>query len=110
MPADSPPAACDLLIRNGIVVTLDEQRRVLDRGAIAVTGNAIAWVGPDTESGTRWRASRVLDANGGIIHPGFIDAHNHIVHNTCRGIFGEGVGHPGEVPFATWKADVTADD
>jgi 5-methylthioadenosine/S-adenosylhomocysteine deaminase len=108
--ADKNPIACDVLIRNGIVVTLDGGRRVLDRGAVAIAGNTILWVGADREASVRYRSPRVIDANGGIVHPGFIDAHNHIVHTTCRGIFGNGIDPPPAVSFADWKADVTSDD
>lgn len=101
---------CDILIRNGIVVTLDHERRLIDRGAIAIAGNAILWVGADADAHARYRAARIIDAGGGIVHPGFIDAHNHVVHNTCRGIFGEGIDPEPDIPFATWKADVTSDD
>ena len=104
------PDTCDLILRNGVVVTVDAQRRVIDRGAIAITGNSILAVGPEAEVLARYHAVRVLDAGGGIVHPGFIDAHNHIVHNTCRGIFGDGIDPPPAVSFADWKADVTAAD
>ena len=52
-----------------------------------------------------------MDANGGIVHPGFIDAHNHIVHTSCRGVFGN-IHDTGSSPinFADWKAGVTDDD
>jgi 5-methylthioadenosine/S-adenosylhomocysteine deaminase len=104
------PKVCDLILRNGVLVTLDAQRRVIDRGAIAMAGNSILAVGPEAEVLARYHAGRVLDANGGIVHPGFIDAHNHIVHNTCRGIFGDGVDPPPAISFADWKADVTSVD
>lgn len=110
MTLDAHPATCDVVIRNGIVVTLDAQRRVLDRGAIVIAGNSILHVGPDAEVARRYHPARTIDAGGGIVHPGFIDAHNHIVHNTCRGIFGEGIDPEPDIPFATWKADVTSED
>jgi len=110
MAADSAVTECDLIIRNGTVLTLDVARQIFDPGALAVAGSTILWVGPGNEVEGRYRTGRTIDAHGGIVHPGFIDAHNHIVHNTCRGIFGEGVGHPADIPFATWKADVTSDD
>ena len=41
------------------------------------------------------------------MHPGFIDPHVHVVHGTCRGIFGDALGEsPRTVNFADWKADV----
>src|SRR5262249_23212798 len=57
-----------------------------------------------------WRATTVLDARGAVVHPGFIDAHNHIVHTTCRGILDEPRPADQTVNFADWKADVTSDD
>jgi hypothetical protein len=66
------PDVCDLILRNGAVVTLDAQRRVIDRGAIAIAGNSILAVGPETDVLAQYRAGRVLDAGGGIVHPGFI--------------------------------------
>jgi 5-methylthioadenosine/S-adenosylhomocysteine deaminase len=110
MVADPKSIVCDVLIRNGVVLTLDHGRRIFDRGAVAIRGNAIVWVGCDRDVDDHYRAARVIDAGGGIVHPGFIDAHNHIVHSTCRGIFGEGIDPEPDIPFATWKADVTSDD
>jgi hypothetical protein len=47
--------------------------------AVAVRGEKIAWVGPDSETqphiGPR---TRVVDAGGRLLLPGFIDSHNHI--------------------------------
>lgn len=110
MVADPKLIVCDVLIRNGVVLTLDHGRRTFDRGAVAIRGNAIVWVGCDRDVDDHYRAARVIDAGGGIVHPGFIDAHNHIVHSTCRGIFGEGIDPEPDIPFAAWKADVTSDD
>ena len=101
---------CDVLIRNGYVVTLDAARRIIDPGAVAIRGNSIVAVGPEAEVLALHRADRVLDADGGIVHPGLIDAHNHIVHGTARGIFGGTSGASTTISFADWKADVTPDD
>ena len=42
----SSPQACDLLIRNGYVITLDGRRRIFRTGAVAVEGRQITAVGP----------------------------------------------------------------
>lgn len=103
-------SSCDTIITNGVVITVDGQRRVFERGAIAVTGRRIVAVGTADEIARAWRGRRTLDARGGTVHPGFIDAHNHIVHTTCRGILDLPQLHPPKVPFADWKADVTSED
>jgi len=98
---------CDLLISNGTIITMDAGRRVLAKGAVAVTGRRISAVGPERSILPKYRARRTIDAGGGVVHPGFIDPHVHIVHGTCRGIFGDALGEaPRKVNFADWKADV----
>jgi len=98
---------CDLLITNGTVITMDAGRRVLAKGAVAVTGRRISAVGPERSILAKYRARRMIDAGGGVVHPGFIDPHVHVVHGTCRGIFGDALGEsPRAVNFADWKADV----
>jgi cytosine/adenosine deaminase-related metal-dependent hydrolase len=98
----------DILITNGCVVTVDAQRRIFENGAVAIADRRIAAVGPTDQVASIWRAKCLLDVGGATIHPGFIDAHNHIVHTTCRGIFDQ--TSAANVSFADWKADVTPDD
>jgi cytosine/adenosine deaminase-related metal-dependent hydrolase len=103
--------ACDLLITNGTVVTMDGERRVLATGAIAVAGRRIVAVGPERTVLEAYRARRRIDAGGGVVHPGFIDPHVHIVHGTCRGIFGDPLAEAQRaVNFADWKADVRSEE
>ncbi len=103
--------ACDLLVSNGQVVTMDAARTIYAAGAVAVTGSRIVDVGPDAELHRKYDAGQMIDAAGAIVHPGFIDAHNHIVHTTCRGVFGNIHDvDDSTIKFADWKADVTPDD
>ena len=87
---------CDLLVRNAVVITMDAQRRVYSRGAVAVSGPSIVDVGTERDLLGRYRPARVLDAGGAPVHPGFIDAHIHIVHGTARGVFADVVAAAGE--------------
>lgn len=104
-------APCDLLVRNAVVVTMDAERRVFSRGAVAVSGPSIVDVGTERALVERYRPARVLDARGAAVHPGFIDAHIHIVHGTARGVFADVVAAAGErVSFADWKAGVDPED
>ena len=104
-------STCDILIHNGQVITMDSERRIFRPGAVAITGSRIVEIGADAELRHRFDARETVDAEGGIVHPGFIDAHNHIVHTSCRGVFGN-VRDTGSssVNFADWKAGVTDED
>ena len=90
---------------------MDPDRKIYCPGAVAIADSRIVAVGPDVELRQSFDASKMIDAAGGIVHPGFIDAHNHIVHTSCRGIFG-GADTAGSLPinFADWKASVTDAD
>src|SRR5262245_17063535 len=109
MPA---PRDCDLIIRNGCVVTLDPRRTVLPSGAIAVAGHSIAAVGPEAAILAAWRAPRVIDAQGAFVHPGYVDAHLHVNAQTCRGFFrGDSSKGGGAGPnYADWKAALEPED
>ncbi len=67
----------DLIIVNGRVKTMDGSGRRAE--AIAVTGNRIALVGSNADvSGLKGNRTRVIDAAGGSVLPGFIEAHMHL--------------------------------
>lgn len=105
------PSTCDLLIRNAFVITVDSERRLFSPGAIAVSGHTVAAVGPEGTLIDAFEAGRTIDAEGGVVHPGFIDAHNHVVGAGCRGVFANDADDPASgVNFAAWKADVDGGD
>ena len=58
--------------------------RIVERGAIAVDGGRIAAVGPESEIERAWRGRRTIDVRGGIVVPGFVDAHTHPVFAGTR--------------------------
>ena len=67
----------DLVIRNARVYTVEAAQPRAE--AVAVRGERIAWVGPDRDAGRFISEStRVIDAGGRLLLPGFIDSHNHI--------------------------------
>ena len=79
-----PPA--DLVVRNGTVVTVDAGRRVIAHGAVAVDGGRIVAVGTEAEVDGQFRAREVLDAAGGIVMPGLVNAHTHAAMVLFRGV------------------------
>src|SRR5690348_4399067 len=106
------PRSCDLIIKNGCVLTMDEHRSIIDRGAIAIKGHSIAAVGLENAILKDWSAKETIDAKGAIIHPGYVDAHLHVNAQTCRGFFrGDASKGGANGPnYADWKASLTGDD
>ena len=103
-------STCDVLIYNGQIITMDSERKIYSPGAVAITGSRIVEVGTHADLRQRFDARETIDAEGGIVHPGFIDAHNHIVHTSCRGVGNIRDANPGPINFADWKAGVTDED
>lgn len=83
-----------LLIRGGHVVTMDEGRRELAGGWIAVRDGAIAAVGEAGEEPPAERFGRVVEAGGCVVAPGLVNAHQHLWYTLFRGL-GEGLALEG---------------
>jgi predicted amidohydrolase YtcJ len=67
----------DLILRSATVHTVDAARRIA--GAVAIEGGRIAAVGDaDQVDGLRGPATRVVDLDGAMVLPGFVDAHCHL--------------------------------
>ena len=78
--------AVDIVVRGGTVVTMDSMYRVIPDGAVAVAGAHIVGVGRESEIDSNFTAARTIDAQGGIIMPGLINAHTHSPMVLFRGI------------------------
>jgi 5-methylthioadenosine/S-adenosylhomocysteine deaminase len=76
----------DLLITNGLVLTLDDGDRRFSPGSVAVAGSGIVAVGPSDALDAAHSASRILDAGGCVILPGLVNAHTHAAMTIFRGL------------------------
>jgi predicted amidohydrolase YtcJ len=73
----SERSAADLVVRNARVHTADPP--VPWAGAVAVRDGRVCWVGPDNQVGEFVSAAtEVVDVEGRLVLPGFIDSHNHV--------------------------------
>ncbi|MCG6535388.1 MAG: amidohydrolase family protein, partial [Syntrophales bacterium LBB04] len=75
-----------LLIKGGIVVTMDPQRRIFRNGAILVKGDTIEAVGTSEEMEARYGDASFFDATNRLILPGFIDTHVHLSEHIVRSL------------------------
>lgn len=76
----------DWILKNAVVVTMDPGERVLNPGAVAVSGDSIVAVGPEAEILQGYTARQTLDAAGKTLIPGLINAHTHVPMTLLRGL------------------------
>lgn len=68
------------------LVTMDGQRRVIENGAVAVSGDRIVDAGPRAAIDKAWQPRRRLDRPDAILTPGLINTHTHAPMSLFRGI------------------------
>lgn len=73
------------LLRNALIVTMNENNDVIEHGAIAIDGKQISYVGP-----AEWTPAgpfeRIINAERLIAIPGMINSHCHSPANLVRGM------------------------
>lgn len=104
----------DLLVRAGLVVTMDGGRSVIADGAVAIHDGRIVACGAHSEIAGTYTAKREAGGPDFIALPGFVDGHSHAGHalvrtigaedfpvwrEACRKIYMEGA------PLSFWRAE-----
>lgn len=73
----------DILIREGYIVTVDDERRIFNKGNIAIENSKITYIGPASSGPSS--ADKVINAEGMLVLPGLIDCHIHPMHYLAKG-------------------------
>ncbi|MGZ4149559.1 MAG: amidohydrolase family protein, partial [Actinomycetota bacterium] len=93
----------DLVVRNAHVHTVEELAR--PASAVALAADRITWIGDDAgAAGQIGPVTEVIDAHGGTLLPGFVDAHNHVRLGSNPGA----VQLSGATSLEELRADVSA--
>lgn len=91
MTHQAEPAAVDVIVTGGVVITMNAARTIYNDGAVAIKADKIVAVGKASDIARQFKAATQIDAQGGLIMPGLIDAHNHPGQYLSKGI-GDDVG------------------
>ncbi len=76
-----------ILLANGKVITRDPNGTgYYPDGGVVTDGGKIVAVGPTAELKAKYPAAEFVDARGGVIMPGLINAHTHIYSALARGL------------------------
>ncbi len=94
-------------INNGYVITANAQNACME-GCVIVDGGIIVYAGsealaPDMD------VARTIDANGGIIAPGFVNTHTHVAMNLLRG-YADDMALMDWLQNSIWPAEARLDE
>jgi cytosine/adenosine deaminase-related metal-dependent hydrolase len=76
-----------ILLRGGVVLSLDPKVGDLERGDVLIDGKTIAQVAPNISV----TDAEVVDCSGTIVMPGFITTHHHQYETLQRSIIADGI-------------------
>jgi len=76
----------DLLITGGTAVTMNPAREIKENAAIAIQGDTILAVGPESELIKLYQPKQTIHAEGKLVLPGFINGHTHVPMTLMRGL------------------------
>jgi len=74
-----------ILVKGGIIVTMDRDRRILSDHAVVIQDGRFRAIGKTDEITRDWKTDDVIDASGGIVMPGLICSHTHLYGMLLRG-------------------------
>lgn len=72
----------DILIKNGNIVTMNPERKIIEGGDLAIDGDEISEIGKNLDR----EADEIIDAKGKAVLPGLINGHVHVPMVLFRGI------------------------
>lgn len=107
--AQKEEAQIMIMFGNGVVVTRDAQRPLINGGAVAVGDDGlISALGPTQKLRREYPGAHFVDARGGLIMPGLINLHHHAYYTLARGLRprpGAGKGLPALLEGRWWRLD-----
>lgn len=75
----------DLLVKNAIIYTMDKEHTLIQNGILGVEGDKITLLEQAKED-VIYLADQVIDAQGKVVFPGFINTHIHIFQSFLKGL------------------------
>jgi 5-methylthioadenosine/S-adenosylhomocysteine deaminase len=89
----------DIVIKNGTIVTMNEDEQILKNGGLAVEDGRIVDIGDSEKIETDYSADVELDATGKVVLPGFVNTHTHLFQNLLK-------GRRDDLPLFDWISQV----
>ncbi len=74
-----------ILVKDGIILTMDPDQRILSDHSIVVDDGRFQAVGKTADITRDWKTNETVDASGGIVMPGLVCSHTHLYGMLLRG-------------------------
>ena len=107
--AQKEEAQIMIMFGNGVVVTREAQRPLINGGGGAVGEDGLtSALGPTQKLRREYPGAHFVDARGGLIMPGLINLHHHAYYTLARGLTprpGAGKGLPALLEGRWWRLD-----
>ncbi|GAH18450.1 unnamed protein product, partial [marine sediment metagenome] len=77
-----------IILTNGTVITFNDRNQIIEDGAVLIEEDRIIKIGISSDLLTKYKkdVTEIVDAHGGLILPGFINAHSHTYSAFARGM------------------------
>jgi len=76
----------DIIITNAFVVTVDDDGNIYKNGTIIIKDDEIIDIGNTEDIFAKYTAKEIIDAEGKIVMPGFVNSHTHMGMTVFRGL------------------------
>ena len=77
----------DILIENTLIVTVDDDNRIIRDGAIAIDGTDILAIDDSTSIKAKYHSDKIINGKNRMVMPGLIDSYHHAGHGMVKGIY-----------------------
>ncbi|MCD6514013.1 MAG: amidohydrolase [Candidatus Odinarchaeota archaeon] len=85
-----------ILLKDGIVVTMNPKMGILERGSIVISEGRIAYVGKDSDVAKKnWHPDITIELKNKAVIPGLINTHNHSFQTLLKDFLAD-------IPFSIW--------
>ena len=74
------------IIKNALIITRDEDNKIIENGSIVYDNNLIVEVGDYELLKQKYNCNEIIDAKGAVVMPSFINMHEHIYSALARGL------------------------
>ncbi|AMP21202.1 hypothetical protein AZF37_08580 [endosymbiont 'TC1' of Trimyema compressum] len=76
----------DLIIKNGHLITMENDREILQNHSIGIHKDEIIFIKPAKLAEKEYISTTTIDASRQYVLPGFVNTHAHLFQNMFKGI------------------------